>query len=159
MINEVAHCLSVKYQTLWRVEDGEGCLCRTWPGGDSPKELDQKNRSIVPFSGRLQDEDESLARHAVALIESSSVQIPLKTDFSNQLSLFKRSHLKVSLQERNGQHFRVGKARHSMVEAKVLVKEYVEQYNQRRPHSALGYVPPAISAANASNPSIIAGEA
>jgi len=28
-------------------------------------------------------------------------------------------------------------------EAKYLVKEYVEEYNQRRPHSALGYATPA----------------
>ena len=47
----------------------------------------------------------------------------------------------------------------SLDEAKVLVREYVEQYNQRRPHSALGYVPPAVYAANAINSSLIAGGA
>lgn len=43
----------------------------------------------------------------------------------------------------------------SLVEAKVLVGEYVEQYNQLRPHSSLGYVPPALYAANEIKSSLI----
>ena len=45
----------------------------------------------------------------------------------------------------------------SLVEAKVLVREYVEQYNKLRPHSALGYVPPALYAASTKESLIACG--
>jgi transposase InsO family protein len=35
----------------------------------------------------------------------------------------------------------------SVLEARVLMEDYRQEYNQRRPHSALGYVPPAAFAA------------
>ena len=34
----------------------------------------------------------------------------------------------------------------SMFEAEVLIKQWVEEYNTLRPHSALGYKPPAPAA-------------
>jgi transposase InsO family protein len=36
----------------------------------------------------------------------------------------------------------------SLTEAKVMVSQYVKEYNEERPHSSLGYLPPAVYAAS-----------
>lgn len=45
----------------------------------------------------------------------------------------------------------------SLTEAKVMVRQYVKEYNEHRPHSSLGYLPPATYAAALKEPLISCG--
>ena len=40
----------------------------------------------------------------------------------------------------------------SVMEARVLFEDWCDIYNRHRPHSALGYLPPAVFAAALNNP-------
>ena len=39
-----------------------------------------------------------------------------------------------------------GEIFHTLLEAKVLIEQWRREYNHIRPHSALGYMPPALEA-------------